>query len=188
MDIFFVLLVKREYLYECTRSLFLAEEMVFMCHIHTPRTPKMIPLYWRVDNTNHNSSNNSKNETFAHFYDELSSNRDEGKEEKRFHFFLRFGLVDIILWLSTVHIEFMLEAFTLALNWISNHWGPFYRVSFRSFFLLLLLSFVSIYLVLLVIYVHPFVCWHQLTQCAYFPFEWTIVVEFCLSHIMYVCT
>lgn len=37
MDIFFVLLVKREYLYEWPRSLFLAEEMVFMCHIHTPR-------------------------------------------------------------------------------------------------------------------------------------------------------
>lgn len=99
MDIFFVLLVKREYLYECTRSraFFLVEEMVFMCHIHTPRTPKMIPLYWRVDNTNHKSSNNSKNETFAHFYDELSSDWDEGKEEKQFHFFFRFGLVDIIL-------------------------------------------------------------------------------------------
>lgn len=75
----------------------------------------------------------------AHFYDELPSNDREKWRRYEGKTVLVSVSVSVGLMLSSffchgldANIELMLEAFTFALNWISNHCGPFYHVSFPS--------------------------------------------------------
>lgn len=158
------------------------ESNVFMCHIHTEK-PKMILLFCRVDDTNHNEGIEKKKwniQHFAHFYDGLAWIRNRSENEKRrekknirkrengfgysmSQWTLRFGLVNMKLRSGAFHLALELNCDHFIIHiYLSFECECYVCVLFFPWLAQSLFHSLAIDLSCLVrhIYIYPFTCCH----------------------------